>query len=155
MNARDPSLPMQPDEASALAAFANRTWDEEIVPANTRYIAIPAKSPMFDADWQKNGYIEQVIRDAATWVESKKVAGLKLEVIRLEGRTPIIFFEVPATRSGATRPTRPPSACTATSTSNPSSPAGATTSGLGRRSTRTACCMAAAGPTTATRCTPR
>ncbi|SHM77068.1 M20 family metallopeptidase [Rhizobacter sp. OV335] len=102
MNARDPNLPLQPDEATAIAEFANRTWDEEIVPALTDYIAIPAKSPMFDADWQKNGHIERVIRDAASWVEGRKVAGLKLEVVRLEGRTPVIFFEVPATKAGST-----------------------------------------------------
>ena len=100
MNARDPLLPVQPDEASAIAEFAGRVWDEEIVPALTSYIAIPAKSPMFDADWAKNGHLERVIRDAATWVESKQVAGLKLEVVRIDGRTPLIFFEVPATRPG-------------------------------------------------------
>ncbi|MED5621505.1 M20 family metallopeptidase [Ideonella sp. BN130291] len=102
MNARDPLLPLQPDEAGALAAFAERTWDEEIVPALTHYIAIPAKSPMFDADWAGNGHIDRVVRDAAAWVESKKVAGLTLEVIRLEGRTPLIYFEVPATKAGST-----------------------------------------------------
>jgi acetylornithine deacetylase/succinyl-diaminopimelate desuccinylase-like protein len=102
MNARDPNLPLQPDEASTLADFANRTWDDEIVPALTRYIAIPAKSPMFDPEWQQHGHIERVIRDAASWVEGRKVAGLKLEVVRLEGRTPVIFFEVPATKAGST-----------------------------------------------------
>ena len=102
MNARDPNLPVQPDEAMALADFANRTWDEEIVPALTDYVAIPAKSPMFDAEWREHGYIERVIRDAASWVESRKVAGLVLEVVRLEGRTPVIFFEVPATKAGST-----------------------------------------------------
>jgi acetylornithine deacetylase/succinyl-diaminopimelate desuccinylase-like protein len=35
------------------------------------------------------------------WVESRKVPGLRLEVIRLEGRTPVIFFEVPATKPDA------------------------------------------------------
>ena len=49
MNARDPLLPLQPDEATAIAAFAAKAWDEQIVPALTDYIAIPAKSPMFDA----------------------------------------------------------------------------------------------------------
>jgi len=100
MNARDPLQPLQPDEASALAAFAERTWDDEIVPALTEYIAIPAKSPLFDADWAKNGHIERVVRDAAAWVEGKRVPGLKLEVLRLEGRTPLICFEVPSTKPG-------------------------------------------------------
>ena len=102
MNARDPSLPLSTDQATALGEFASRVWDEEIVPALTQYIAIPAKSPMFDADWAANGYIEKVLRDAAGWVESKKVPGLKLEVIRLEGRTPVIFFEVPGTKVDST-----------------------------------------------------
>jgi acetylornithine deacetylase/succinyl-diaminopimelate desuccinylase-like protein len=102
MNARDPLQPLQPDEASALGAFAERVWDEEIVPALTDYIAIPAKSPMFDADWAAHGHLDRVVRDAAAWVESKAVAGLKLEVIRLEGRTPLIYFEVPATKAGST-----------------------------------------------------
>jgi acetylornithine deacetylase/succinyl-diaminopimelate desuccinylase-like protein len=98
MNARDHALPLQPAQATAIADFAAQVWDDEIVPALTQYIAIPAKSPMFDADWAANGHIEKVLRDAATWVESRQVAGLQLEVIRLEGRTPIIFFEVPATK---------------------------------------------------------
>ena len=57
---------------------------------------------MFDADWAKNGYVDRVVRDAASWVEAKKLTGLKLEVIRLEGRTPVILFEVPATKPGST-----------------------------------------------------
>ena len=102
MNARDPLLPLQPDEASALGTFANRRWDEAIVPALSDYIGIPAKSPMFDADWQAHGFIERVVRDAASWVESRKVPGLTLEVVRLPGRTPVIFFEIPATKAGST-----------------------------------------------------
>ena len=86
---------------TALSAFTDRLWDEEIVPALHRYIEVPAKSPMFDADWSNNGYVDRVVRDAAAWVEGKKLHGLKLEVIRLEGRTPVILFEVPATKTGS------------------------------------------------------
>ena len=81
MNARDPNLPLQADEATALGAYAERSWDERIVPALTDYIAVPAKSPMFDADWQAHGLLDRVVRDAATWVEGRKVRGLTLEVI--------------------------------------------------------------------------
>ena len=100
MNARDPLLPVQADEAEAIGRYVDSVWDDQIVPALTEYIAIPAKSPMFDADWKAHGYIDRVIADAAAWVERQHVAGLKLEVIRLDGRTPIIFFEVPSTRPG-------------------------------------------------------
>jgi acetylornithine deacetylase/succinyl-diaminopimelate desuccinylase-like protein len=93
------NAPVREAESAALAAYADEAWDQRIVPALTEYIAVPAKSPMFDADWAKNGYVDHVVRTAAAWVESRKVAGLKLEVVRLEGRTPVIFFDIPATRS--------------------------------------------------------
>ena len=64
---------MQPDEADALArASPSAPGTTRSSRALTDYIAIPAKSPMFDADWQKHGYIDRVVRDAASWVESKQ-----------------------------------------------------------------------------------
>lgn len=100
MNARDPQPATTPD-AGALSSFAARAWDERIVPALKDYIAVPAKSPMFDARWREHGHLERVVRDAAAWVESRPVAGLKLEVIRIADRTPLLLFEVPATRPGS------------------------------------------------------
>ena len=100
MNARIPEDALPPTlDPQALQAFVDAKWDNEIIPALTDYIAIPAKSPAFDADWEKNAFIERVVRDAAQWVEAQKVSGLKLEVVRLPGRTPVIFFDAPATRS--------------------------------------------------------
>jgi len=87
------NAPTRTAEAAALAGFADRAWDERIVPALTDYIAVPAKSPMFDRDWAAHGHLDRVARDAAAWVESRRLPGLTLEVVRLEGRTPVIFFE--------------------------------------------------------------
>ncbi|MFM1856643.1 MAG: hypothetical protein RLZ83_1952 [Pseudomonadota bacterium] len=104
MNARDPLMPIPGDAGdvpAALAEHASRTWDEQIVPALTDYIGVPAKSPMFDPEWSAHGHLERVVRDAATWVEQQKVAGLTLEIVRLPGRTPVLFFDVPATRADA------------------------------------------------------
>ena len=89
------------DPAAALA-HASAQWDGDIVRQISDYIAIPAKSPSFDADWAAHGHIETVLRNAASWVEAQKVEGLKLEIVRLEGRTPVLFFDIPATRAGST-----------------------------------------------------
>ena len=78
-------------------------WDGDIVRQISDYIAIPAKSPGFDADWKAHGFIDTVMRNAATWVEAQKVEGLTLDVIRLDGRTPVLFFEIPATRADSTQ----------------------------------------------------
>jgi acetylornithine deacetylase/succinyl-diaminopimelate desuccinylase-like protein len=88
------------DSARALDQVT-RQWDGDIVRQLTDYIAIPAKSPGFDPQWQQHGYIENVLRNAAAWVETQKVAGLKLEIVRLPGRTPVLFFEVEGTKAGA------------------------------------------------------
>ena len=96
MTARLPDCAL--DNAQALAHVSS-AWDGDIVARLSDYIAIPAKSPMFDADWLAHGYLETVVRNTAQWIEAQKLEGLALEVVRLPGRTPVIFFEVAATRS--------------------------------------------------------
>ncbi len=93
MTARVPVDVLNAAQAQSQVA---RQWDDVIVPQLKEYIAVPAKSPSFDPDWAQHGHIDTVMRNAAAWVESQKVEGLKLEVIRLAGRTPVLFFEVPA-----------------------------------------------------------
>jgi len=71
-------------------------WDDAIVPALVNYIRIPAKSPHFDPDWKKNGHIERVVTLAADWCRAHALPGMHLEVLRLEGRTPLLYLDVPA-----------------------------------------------------------
>src|SRR5262245_12896853 len=71
-------------------------WDDAIVPALTEYIRIPAKSPHFDKSWEKNGYIEDAVKLAEAWCKKHAVPGMKMEVVRLPGRTPVLFIEVPS-----------------------------------------------------------
>ena len=75
-------------------------WDDEIVPQLVEYIRIPNKSPMFDADWVKNGYMEDAVRLMEGWARRQDIPGMQLEVVRLEGRTPLIFIEIPASNGG-------------------------------------------------------
>lgn len=94
MNAPVPML----DTAQVLSSVS-QAWDDDLVGQLSDYIEIPAKSPAFDANWAQAGYLDKVIERTAAWIETQKVAGLKLDVIRLPGRTPVLFFEVAATRS--------------------------------------------------------
>ena len=79
-----------PAVARGIAQF----WDDSIVPALVDYIRIPAKSPHFDPAWQKNGYIDAAVNHAAEWCRRNPLPGMKLEVVRLPGKTPVLLVEV-------------------------------------------------------------
>ena len=88
------------DSARALDQVT-RQWDADIVRQLTDYIAIPAKSPGFDPQWQQHGFIETVLRNAAGWVEAQKVPGLKLEIVRLPGPHAGAVLRGGSTKAGA------------------------------------------------------
>ncbi len=69
-------------------------WDESLQPALEDFIAIPNQSPAFDPEWAKNGLQEKALELYVAWVEKQGVEGLKLEVLRPEGRTPLVFAEI-------------------------------------------------------------
>jgi acetylornithine deacetylase/succinyl-diaminopimelate desuccinylase-like protein len=76
----------------------DRRWDEELVPLLADYVRVPAKSPAFDAGWAAHGYLAQVVGSAHAWAAAQRIDGMRLEIVTIDGRTPCIFFDVPATR---------------------------------------------------------
>jgi acetylornithine deacetylase/succinyl-diaminopimelate desuccinylase-like protein len=75
--------------------FVDALWDESILPALTGYVAIPAKSPHFDPDWQAHGQLDRAVALAEAWCRAQPIRGLAVEVVRLPGRTPLLLLEVP------------------------------------------------------------
>ncbi len=80
-----------------LGQFVSDKWDNDIVPQLIEYIRIPNKSPMFDANWVENGYMEQAVTLMSDWARAQDIPGMTVEVVRLEGRTPLLLLEIPAT----------------------------------------------------------
>ena len=87
-------------DATRIRDFVGAKWDDEIVPQLVEYIRIPNKSPMFDADWVANGHMERAVQLMEAWARAQDVPGMQLEVVRLEGRTPLIFIDIPAANGG-------------------------------------------------------
>jgi acetylornithine deacetylase/succinyl-diaminopimelate desuccinylase-like protein len=77
--------------------FLDRRWDEELIPRLVDYVRVPAKSPSFDASWAAHGHLASVVKDAHAWAAAQRIAGMRLEIVAIEGRTPCLFFDVPAT----------------------------------------------------------
>src|SRR3954465_369604 len=80
------------DAARALQS-SERIWEQEIVPALHEYIRIPNKPPAYEPKWQAN--MDRAVALIEGWCRKQPVAGLKLEVVRLTERTPVILMEIP------------------------------------------------------------
>lgn len=78
-----------------IRTLCEETWDENIIPTLKKFIAIPNKSPAFDADWQKNGHIDAAAKLVSDWVKTQAIPGLELRILQLPQRTPVILIEIP------------------------------------------------------------
>ncbi len=76
---------------------SGRIWDAEILPALSDYIRIPNKSPAYEPSWQAN--MDRAVALIEEWCRKQPIAGLSVEVVRLEKRTPVILMEIPGTGS--------------------------------------------------------
>jgi acetylornithine deacetylase/succinyl-diaminopimelate desuccinylase-like protein len=96
MTARD-AIPQLNINHQQLVSDIDQTWDADIIPALMTYIKLPAQSPSFDANWAAHGYLDAAVEDAREWVSAQNIKGLTVEIIRIDGRTPVLFFDIPAT----------------------------------------------------------
>ena len=71
-------------------------WRDDILPTLIEYIRIPNRSPAFDSDWERHGDMDRAIRLVRDWCRAHLPKQARLEIQNLPGRTPLLYFEVPA-----------------------------------------------------------
>ena len=81
--------------SSALRHFIEDAWQTSIIERLQAYVRIPNKSPAFDPDWERHGYMDQAIELMAQWCRAQPVPRMSVEVRRLAGLTPLLLVDVP------------------------------------------------------------
>jgi acetylornithine deacetylase/succinyl-diaminopimelate desuccinylase-like protein len=82
-------------DTSAIRTHVDHLWDESIIAELTEYIRIPNKSVAFDRDWKAHGHMDRVVARFEDWARRQPIRAMKVEVVRLDGRTPLLFMEIP------------------------------------------------------------
>jgi acetylornithine deacetylase/succinyl-diaminopimelate desuccinylase-like protein len=79
------------------------TWVDQAwagaVPTMMDYVAIPARSPMFDPAWEEHGHIARAARLLRDWAAARSLDGATVELIERPGLTPVLLVEIPATEA--------------------------------------------------------
>ena len=86
-----------------LTRYIDTAWDQSIVPALSEYIRIPNKSVHFDPQWEQHGHMQRAAELMKSWCEKHALPGMKIEIVRLPGLTPLLYIEVPASGGAAMR----------------------------------------------------
>jgi len=78
-----------------LRHWIDASWDGSILDQLRTYIRIPNKSPHFDPEWERHGHMEAAVTLMADWCRAQPVPGMRVEIRRLPGKTPLLLIDVP------------------------------------------------------------
>jgi acetylornithine deacetylase/succinyl-diaminopimelate desuccinylase-like protein len=84
-----------------LRESVRKVWDDSILDRLIAYVRIPNKSPMFDPEWESHGHMEAAVQLMADWCRAQPVPGMRVEVRRIPGRTPLLLVDVPGELPGS------------------------------------------------------
>jgi acetylornithine deacetylase/succinyl-diaminopimelate desuccinylase-like protein len=80
-------------------------WTSSALPSLVEFVGIPALSPGFDAAWAESGHLRAAVEHVRDWIASRGLPGARFEVLELEGRSPLLVVDVPATSGAAAQGT--------------------------------------------------
>jgi acetylornithine deacetylase/succinyl-diaminopimelate desuccinylase-like protein len=81
---------------SSSIAELQHHWELDVVPVLKDYIAIPALSPMFCAEWEAEGHITRAVALLRDWAASRTLNAMTVTVHTIVGRTPVIVCDIPS-----------------------------------------------------------
>jgi acetylornithine deacetylase/succinyl-diaminopimelate desuccinylase-like protein len=87
-------------DVKRLRSSIDKTWDDSITERLVEYVRIPNKSPMFDPQWEQHGHMEKAVTLMAEWCRAQPLAGARVQVRRLPGKTPLLLVDIPGELPG-------------------------------------------------------
>jgi acetylornithine deacetylase/succinyl-diaminopimelate desuccinylase-like protein len=87
-------------DVAKLRAWIDGVWEGSILDRLRSYIRIPNQSPHFDPDWERHGHMEAAMTLIAEWCRAQPVPGMRVEIRRLPGKTPLLVVDVPGELAG-------------------------------------------------------
>ncbi len=87
-------------DIAKLRSLIERQWRESILDRLAAYVRIPNKSPAFDPDWERHGYMDAAVQLIAEWCRAQPIPGMRVEVRRLPALTPLLLVEIPGDLPG-------------------------------------------------------
>ncbi|HEY3140091.1 MAG TPA: M20/M25/M40 family metallo-hydrolase [Acidimicrobiales bacterium] len=86
--------------ATEVTQRVDEVWERDIVPTLREYIAIPNVSQVFEPKWAELGHMERAVDLLRDWAGTRPIGGMTVEVHRIEGRSPVLFMEIPPANGG-------------------------------------------------------
>lgn len=90
-------------DAHAIRRLVDERWTRSALPSLAEFVRIPALSPMYDASWAANGRLQAAAEHVGAWITSRALQGARIETVTLEGRSPLLLADVPATAGAVAR----------------------------------------------------
>ena len=84
-------------DADRIRSSVDERWDRDVLAPLQDYMRIPNVSPAFDPAWEANGHMAAATELVRSWCEARPIDGLRVQVLELAGRTPVVLCEIPAT----------------------------------------------------------
>ena len=80
-----------------LARAIDLSFENNVMPSLAHYTSIACLSPEFDPDWVQTGALHEAAEHLLAWCEQRDLGDANIEIVELEGLTPVLFAEIAAT----------------------------------------------------------
>ncbi|TCP57313.1 acetylornithine deacetylase/succinyl-diaminopimelate desuccinylase-like protein [Tamaricihabitans halophyticus] len=89
-------------EQTTVRTSIQDAWSSSVLPSLSELVRIPAVSQNFDPEWAEHGQLHAAVAHVRDWLNARKLPGARVEIVQLDGRSPLLLLDVPGTADAGT-----------------------------------------------------
>ncbi|MQA10000.1 MAG: M20/M25/M40 family metallo-hydrolase [Pseudonocardiaceae bacterium] len=89
-------------EQTAVRDSIRESWAASVLPSLSELVEIPAVSQNFEPGWAERGQLHAAVHHVRRWLETRAISGARVDVVELDGRSPLLLLDVPGDADAGT-----------------------------------------------------